>query len=45
MGDAHPAETINDHQPEEIAQIQVIATCACGSGIPVQNVSIKAERK
>ncbi len=39
MGDVIPLETIDDHQPEAIAD-PVIATCACGSGIPIQNVSI-----
>jgi uncharacterized metal-binding protein len=38
-GKVIPLETINDHQPEAIAD-PVMATCACGSGIPIQNVSI-----
>jgi len=39
MGEVIPLETIDDHQPEAVSD-PVIATCACGSGIPIQNVII-----
>ena len=39
MGELIPLETIDEDQPEVTSE-PIIATCACGSGIPSQNVSI-----
>jgi uncharacterized metal-binding protein len=39
MGEVIPLEIFDDHQPEAVPD-PVIATCACGSGIPIQNVII-----
>ncbi len=38
-GELIQLETIEEPQPDEVKQ-PVVATCACGSGIPVQNVII-----
>ena len=39
MGELIPLETIDEDHPE-VTPEAVIATCACGSGIPIQNVII-----
>jgi uncharacterized metal-binding protein len=39
LGELIQLETIDEHQPETTSE-PVINTCACGSGIPIQNIII-----
>jgi len=42
LGELIPSDVTNDLQPESTSEM-VIATCACGSGIPIQKVTIAGE--